>query len=240
MPLTSCAPPLASVQGYAELYRHGAKDNPDDLAPVMDRIDFEAARMSVLVDELLLLARLDAGRPLERAFVNLSALVGEAVDAVRVRHPERDIACEGGDSIVARGDAVRLRQVLDNLLANACLHTPADSPVRVTLSANQDQAVMKVADSGPGIPPELRERVFDRFYRGGRSDQDGGHGSGLGLAIVAAVVDAHGGHVGVADSDSGGAVFTVDLPTTPHRSADACGESGGRGLGADDIGTGPR
>ena len=210
--------PLAGVRGYAELFRHGARDRPEDLAVLLERIELEAARMSDLVDELSLLARLDAGRPLERARVSLAEIAGPAVDAARVQHPDRDIGIDtpgSGDEVI--GDAGRLRQVVDNLLANACRHTPPGGPVRVRISAGDGQVVLEVADSGPGIPPDRRTRVFDRFVRGdaGGADRTSHPGSGLGLSIVAGVVAAHTGRVGICDAATGGALVRVTLPAAP-------------------------
>ncbi len=204
--------PLASVQGYAELFRH-TSNNPDDLAQLLSRIEQETNRMSVLVDELLLLARLDAGRALEQNPVDLAQVTAEAVDTVRVRHPGRVIRLATSGDCWVVGDTLRLRQVIDNLLVNACLHTPANASVDVTVERHATTVVVEVVDDGPGIPDDLRERVFDRFYRVTEPGAGAGtsSGSGLGLSIVSAVVTAHGGAVRITDGPTGGARVVLRL-----------------------------
>lgn len=205
--------PLTSIRGYAELFQRGAKSRPKDLAKTMERIEAESARMGVLVDDLLLLARLDQGRPLEREEVDLTGLVREAVESARAIEPDRPIELEAHDPARVVGDEARLRQVMDNLLDNARVHTPAGSPVRIAVTSTPDVVVVSVTDQGPGLPPEVAGRVFERFYRGdpARSRETGG--VGLGLSIVSAIVEAHGGSVGVGTSPEGsGARFEVRLP----------------------------
>ncbi len=204
--------PLTSVQGYAELFRRGAARDPEALAKAMRRIEEESARMAELVDELSLLARLDQGRPLEREPADLAAIAADAVDAARVAHPDHPIALEGSDGLLVLGDRARLRQVADNLLANACVHTPAGTPVRVRVRATEGSAELVVEDEGPGIPPEHAERVFERFYRIEPSRSRDRGGAGLGLAIVAAVAQAHGGRASCEPRPGGGARFVVRLP----------------------------
>jgi putative drug exporter of the RND superfamily len=214
--------PLTSIRGYAELFRRGASANPDDLAKAMRRIEAEATRMGALVDELLLLARLDQGRPLERAPVDLAALAAEAVADARAVEPDRPVTLERDGPVVVRGDADRLRQVLANLVANVRQHTPPASPMRVRASlADQGwTAVLEVADRGPGLAAEQRERVFERFWRADRSrlrageggQPHGGAGAGLGLSIVAAVAAAHGGRATVESVQGQGTTFRVELP----------------------------
>jgi len=203
--------PLTSIRGYAELFRRGAEGRPEDLARSMEAIETEAARMGVLVDDLLLLARLDQGRPLELEPVDVAEVAAEAVDAARAIDPDRDVAldCEGDATI--EGDRGRLRQVFDNLLDNARGHTPAGTPARVTVRREADDVRVVVADEGPGLSPEARERVFERFYRDddARSRETGG--AGLGLAIVAAIVGAHGGEVSVGEPATG-AAFELRFP----------------------------
>ncbi len=198
--------PLASVQGYAELFRH-TKNDPDHLAQLLSRIEQETNRMSVLVDELLLLARLDAGRALEQNPVDLAQVTAEAVDTMRVRHPGRAISLAASGDCSVVGDELRLRQVIDNLLVNACRHTPADASVDATVGRDGATVVLAVADNGPGIPDDLRERVFDRFYRVTETNS----GSGLGLSIVSAVMTAHGGTVEITDGPDGGARVVLRL-----------------------------
>jgi two-component system OmpR family sensor kinase len=203
--------PLSAVRAYAELFSRGAARHPDDLARSMAGISRESERMSVLVDDLLLLARLDEGRPLEREPVELAGLVGEAVETARAVDPERPIACELQPSEVL-GDRVRLRQIVDNLLANVRSHTPAGAAARVTLGRENGSAVIEVSDSGPGIAQEQIDRVFERFYRADPSRARASGGVGLGLAIVAAVAEAHGGRVSAHASPGGGSTFRIELP----------------------------
>ncbi|MFI0481246.1 sensor histidine kinase [Actinomadura sp. 9N215] len=204
--------PVATVRGYAELFRRGAADRPEDLAKAMRRIESEAERMGRLVDEMLLLARLDQGRPLEREPVDLSALAADAVADAAVVDEDRPLTLETSGPVVVTGDAERLRQVLDNLLANVRRHTPPATPATVRVSERGGRAVLEVADEGPGIPADDRARVFERFYRADESRSRDRGGSGLGLSIVAAVAQAHGGRASVADAPGGGAVFTITLP----------------------------
>ncbi len=211
--------PLTSIRGYAELFRRGAGTRPEDLEKSMARIEAEASRMGVLVDDLLLLARLDQGRPLERESVDLGAIAGEAADAARAVDPAVpiDVTVDGQVDLI--GDGGRLRQVVDNLLDNARVHTPPGTSIHVRVQGEVDGVVLTVADEGPGLSPEASARVFERFYRGdpARSRQTGG--AGLGLSIVAAIVDAHGGSVSVLRSSGDGAdegvAFQVRLPLDP-------------------------
>jgi two-component system OmpR family sensor kinase len=206
--------PLAAVRAYAELFSRGAAKNPDDLERSMSGIRRESERMSVLVDDLLLLARLDEGRPLDRAATALDGVVGEAVDAARALDPDRPIRTEIEPALV-EGDRDRLRQALDNLLANVRAHTPAGTPVDIRLSRADDVAVLDVADQGPGLAPEDEQRVFERFYRADPSRSRASGGVGLGLSIVAAIVAAHGGRVRVASGAASGTTFSIELPLSP-------------------------
>jgi two-component system, OmpR family, sensor kinase len=211
--------PVTSIRGYAELFRRGASERPADLANAMRRIEQEGERIGELVEELLLLARLDQGLPLEREPVDVAAVVEAAVDAARAAHPERRIDVECERSLVVLGAESRLRQVVDNLLTNACVHTPAATPIHVRLAAEDARVVLEVADQGPGVPAEEADRIFERFHRIDRSRTRSQGGAGLGLAIVRSVVDAHGGAVGYRPHPGGGAVFRVALPMA--RAADA-------------------
>ena len=207
--------PLTSIRAYAELFDRGADRRPDDLARVLKGIEAEAARMGVLVDDLLLLARLDQGRVLDGAPVDLGALAAEAVDAARAIDPDRPLALSVDGSVEVVGDRVRLRQVLDNLLANVRAHTPAGAPasVSVTVDRDRDVAVLAVVDTGSGIAVEEQARVFERFYRADPSRSRDAGGAGLGLAIVAAIAAAHGGRAGVQSGPGGlGAAFRIELP----------------------------
>jgi two-component system OmpR family sensor kinase len=208
--------PLAAVRAYAELFGRGAAARPEDLERSMSGITREAERMSVLVDDLLLLARLDEGRPLERTAVELGAVVREAVDAARVVEPGRPIELAVEPATVT-GDEARLRQVLDNLLANARAHTPDGTPVSVELRHGDGQATVTVADRGPGLTEEQAARVFERFYRADSSRTRASGGAGLGLSIVTAVVEAHGGTVEVRPTPGGGATFAIALPLSADK-----------------------
>ena len=206
--------PLTSVRGYAELFRRGAAQRPDDLETTMRRIEAEAARMGVLVDDLLLLARLDEGRPLERRRLNMTTLVGELVGDARVVEPERPIELVTEGPVEVEGDDVRLRQVVSNLLSNARSHTPRGAPVTVRVLAREGDAVIEVADSGPGMAPEHSQRVFERFFRADASRARSSGGSGLGLSIVSAITEAHGGRTEV-EFDPRAGVHLPRLPA-PH------------------------
>jgi two-component system, OmpR family, sensor kinase len=210
--------PLAAIRGYAELTRRSPNPVPEDVAHALNRVESEAVRMTGLVDDLLLLARLDAGRPVEGSPVDLSAVVIDAVGDAHVAGPEHRWALDLPDSpVVVAGDRARLHQIVANLLANARVHTPPDTTVRIHLSAQEtgdgrpETATLSVIDDGPGIPADLRSTVFDRFARGDSSRSHAAGSTGLGLAIVAAVVAAHDGDVSV-DSRPGCTAFTVRLP----------------------------
>ncbi len=203
--------PLAAVRAYAELFDRGAAGRPADLERSMSGITRESERMSLLVDDLLLLARLDEGRPLEQKPVDLAAVVGEAVDAARVVEPDRPIELAVEPATVT-GDEARLHQVLDNLLANARTHTPAGTPVSVELRQVDGRAELSVADHGPGLTEEQAARVFERFYRTDTSRARASGGAGLGLSIVAAVAEAHGGTAEARPTPGGGATFVIALP----------------------------
>jgi two-component system OmpR family sensor kinase len=204
--------PLTTVRGYADLHRAGGLEQPAELEQAMDRIGSESKRMSVLVEDLLLLARLDQGRPLRQDHVALSALVSDAVGDLRAVDPRRPIDAALAPDVTVTGDEDRLRQLVGNLLANVRVHTPPDSPVEVSLTADGKTAVLAVADHGPGIDPAHVEHVFDRFYRAdaGRTRDRGG--SGLGLAIAASIAAAHGGTLEHSTTAGGGATFTLRLP----------------------------
>jgi two-component system OmpR family sensor kinase len=204
--------PLTSIRGYAELFRRGAGERPEDLAKVMSRIEEESRRMGIMVDDLLLLARLDQGRPLERAPLDLAAVVRDSVEAARAVEPEREIALSAEGRLMINGDAARLRQVVDNLMANVRTHAGPGASAAVEVRVRDGLAVLSVSDDGPGLPVNGRERLFSRFFRAdpGRSRDQGG--AGLGLSIVDAIVRAHGGSVTAEDGEPRGAVFRVELP----------------------------
>jgi len=212
--------PLAAVRAYAELFGRGAASRPGDLERSLSGISREAERMSLLVEDLLLLARLDEGRPLARDEVSLDRVVEEAADAARVLDPKRPLELEVEPATVV-GDADRLRQVVDNLLSNVRSHTPPEAPVRVSLERRDGRAVLSVADSGPGMSEEQAARVFERFWRSDESRSRASGGVGLGLSIVAAVAAAHGGRASARSAPGEGATFVVELPlangSEPHR-----------------------
>ena len=206
--------PLTSIRGFAELARWGGSAD-ESLA----RIEAEATRMGVLVDDLLLLARLDEQRGVERAPVDLLALAAELVGDLHVRHPGRRIGLTGRgpgqaplDAVVVEGDGLRLRQVVGNLLNNAVRHTSSEASIDVVVGRDTNgKAVVEVIDTGPGVADEDAPRVFDRLYRADRSRPSDG-GSGLGLAIASAIVQAHGGVLELDGTPGGGATFRVVLP----------------------------
>jgi len=220
--------PLTTIRGFAELYRQGAAPDPGE---VLSRIEDEAARMGLLVEDLLLLARLDRERPLRRAPVALAGLIRDAAAAAHAVAPEREITVEvapDADDLAVAGDEERLRQVVDNLVTNALIHTPSDVEVTLRLRADDSHAVIEVCDAGAGLSPEHAARVFERFYRVDKARarraasappigrRPAHHsGAGLGLAIVAALVAAHNGTVEVDTAPGEGATFRVRLPLTP-------------------------
>ncbi|HEY3726136.1 MAG TPA: HAMP domain-containing sensor histidine kinase [Solirubrobacteraceae bacterium] len=209
--------PLSSIRGYAELFRIGAADDPETLARAMERIEAEATRMGVLVEDLLLLAQLDQIPEPRRVEVDLCELVEHAAQDTRVIAPGRTVTVRAGEAISVLGDPDQLRQLLANLTGNAVIHTPAGSAIELRLSRDpaRGRALIEVRDHGPGLATEDVDRVFDRFWRseGGRSRGRGG--AGLGLAIVRAIVAAHGGRVSAENADEGGARFRIELPLAP-------------------------
>jgi two-component system OmpR family sensor kinase len=204
--------PLTTIRGFAELYRQGAAK---DIEMLMSRIESESRRMGLLVEDLLLLARLDAQRPLERHRVDLLALASDAVHDAQSIAPQRNITMEvfdGPGTPEVLGDEARLRQVLGNLVANALQHTPERAGVTVRVGTVDGNAVLEVSDEGPGMSTEDAHRVFERFYRADSSRARASGGTGLGLSIVDSLVYAHGGTVGVTTAPGEGCRFTVNLP----------------------------
>ena len=204
--------PLTTIRGFAELYRQGAAR---DVAMLLSRIESEASRMGLLVDDLLLLARLDVPRPLEHNQVDLLALASDGVHDARAVDPNRRITMEvldGPGTPEVLGDEPRLRQVLSNLIANALQHTPASADVTVRVGTEGDDAVLEVADEGPGMSHEDAGRVFERFYRTDSSRARASGGTGLGLSIVDSLVRAHGGVVTVTTAPGEGCCFRVSMP----------------------------
>jgi two-component system, OmpR family, sensor kinase len=204
--------PLASIRGYAELFRMGAARDPADVEKAMRRIEDEAARMGVLVEDLLTLARLDEVADTPHAQLDLAALVRDAVDDGRASAPDREIGLQVDGAADVVGDRDQLRQVLGNLLRNAFVHTPAGTPIDVTLQRAGDDVRLEVRDHGPGLPTSDAEALFERFWRSEGGRERGRGGAGLGLAIVAAIVDAHSGEVRAGNAPGGGASFVVTLP----------------------------
>jgi two-component system OmpR family sensor kinase len=208
--------PLAAIRGYAELSRRSRQPVPDEIAHVLNRVESEARRMTTLVEDLLLLARLDAGRPLAHDPVDLTMLVVDAVSDAHAAGPRHDWQLDlPEEPVTVIGDGARLHQVLANLLANARTHTPEGTTVTVGVSATDQLAMIRVIDAGPGIPAELQPHIFERFARGDSSRSRAAGSTGLGLSIVHAVVSAHGGRVTVT-SQPGRTQFTVLLPFVPQ------------------------
>ncbi len=204
--------PLTSIRGYAELLRRGAARSPGDAALARRRIEEEAIRMTSLVEDMLVLARLDQGRPLERESVDLAVIAHDAGSDARAVAPQRPITVDAGEPVVVAGDEMRLRQVVGNLVRNALVHTPPETAVEVTARAQDGHAVLSVTDHGAGLDDQQVRHIFEPFYRAdaGRSRDRGG--AGLGLSIVSAVVAAHGGTIDVRPTEGGGATFVVRLP----------------------------
>jgi len=228
--------PLASIRGYAELVRRLPEEVPASALQAMGRVESESERMTGLVEDMLLLARLDAGRPLAADEVDVAVLAVDAVTDAHAAGPDHrwnlDLPVTDDDpELVVTGDEDRLRQVLTNLVSNARVHTPTGTTVTVRVRRTAADVVVQVADDGPGIPAELRSRVFDRFARGEASRVRNGGSTGLGLAIAHAVVTAHGGTLDVACATGGatGTTFTVRLPhASAHRpTAPAAAQAGG-------------
>ncbi|MFF3656328.1 sensor histidine kinase [Streptomyces olivochromogenes] len=207
--------PLATISGWLDLYHQGGLTTPAELDRALERVDGEAGRMRLLVEELSLLARLDAGRPLESERVDLLRLATDVVEDAGVVAPDRTIRLHADAPVHVQGDASRLQQVLNNLVGNAIQHTPAGTAIDVFLESSGGEAVIRVTDQGPGIAQQDLSRVFDRFWRAeaGRSRARGG--SGLGLAIVQAVVHAHHGAVRITSHTGSGTTVTVMLPALP-------------------------
>lgn len=228
--------PLASIRGWTELVRRSPDALPPDAHAALARVEAEALRMSALVDDLLLLARLDAGRPLDRAPVDAVALAVDAVADAHAAGPDHvwrlDLPEDVDlDDLLVLGDDHRLRQVLADLTSNARRHTPPGTHVAVTVRREGDDVVLAVADDGPGVPAELRERLFERFARGDASRNRAAGSTGLGLAIARAVVHAHGGTL-VCASRPGSTVLTVRLPAAGAAGRAVTGTGTGTGTAA--------
>jgi two-component system OmpR family sensor kinase len=216
--------PLASIRGYAELFRMGASSDAAGTELAMKRIEDEAKRMGVLVEDLLTLARLDEAPEVRRQPVDVSTLAHDAVHDARVTAPEREITLDSPDPALILGDPHQLRQVLANLLRNAIVHTPAGTPIKVSVAQSDATVTLTVRDHGPGLPDASREKLFGRFWRAEGGRERGKAGAGLGLAIAREVVEAHHGQITAADAPGGGAAFVVCLPRRAESSA-AVGET---------------
>jgi two-component system, OmpR family, sensor kinase len=207
--------PIAAISAYAELFGRGASEQKEDLERLMGGIRNETSRMEHLVADLLLLARLDEGRPMERRSVDLVALCAEAVHTASTVGPGWPVTFEASRPIEVMGDATSLRQVVDNLLGNVRAHTPSGTTARVRVDADEDGAIITVSDTGPGMEPDEAAHVFERFYRSDPSRSRAHGGAGLGLSIVSAIVVAHGGTVAAHGAAGAGTTFTVHLPASP-------------------------
>ncbi len=207
--------PLTAVRAYAELFERGAKHHPDDLERAMAGIQREAARMSVLVDDLLLLARLDQHPTMAAREVDVVAIAHLAAEASRTIDPRRRVTVVAPHAALVWGDPDALRRVLDNLLGNVRAHTPAGTAATITVAEDGAHVRLEVCDEGPGLPPELASHAFERFSRGDQSRSRDAGGSGLGLAIVAAIAEAHSGTVALTSAPGHGACFVVTLPAAP-------------------------
>ena len=215
--------PLVSVRGYAELYRMGALTDKADVGQAMERIEKEATRMTTLVTDLLELARLDESKPLQMAPVNLSQLAEDAALDTRAQAPDRMITVnQSGDDVVVLGEEDKVRQVFVNLLQNALRFSPDTSPIEIEVAIlpTPDRGIVRVVDHGEGIPPQIRENIFQRFYRADQSRTRDTGGSGLGLAIVDSIIRRHRGTIRVVETPGGGATFEFTLPTV-HTDTDA-------------------
>lgn len=204
--------PVTTIRGYAELFRAGGLENPDELAAALRRAEQEAVRMGSLIDDLLSLARLDQGRSLERRPVDLAVIVADAVRDASAVDRGRHLSTATDGALVVAGDDAGLRQVVANVVGNAIVHTPAGTPVSVRLHRTPDRAVIEVADEGPGMTAEVAGRAFERFYRADPSRSRHRGGSGLGLAIVDATVTAHGGTVSLQSEPGAGTTVRIELP----------------------------
>lgn len=224
--------PIAAISAYAELFGRGASEQKADLERVMGGIRSETTRMEHLVADLLLLARLDEGRPMEQRSVDLVALCAEAVNTASTVGPEWPVTFHASQPIEVMGDATSLRQVVDNLLGNVRAHTPAGTAARVDVEPEPNGAVITVSDRGPGMEPEAAEHIFERFFRSDPSRSRTHGGAGLGLSIVSAIVANHGGSVSAEGQVGVGTTFTVHLPLVPP--ATAVPDDGLEGSGGSD------
>lgn len=212
--------PISAISGYAELFSRGAGERPEDLERVLAGIERETGRMARLVSDIMLLASLEEGRPLERRPVELVALAAEAIHASAAIGPEWPVVLVAADSVEVEGDELRLRQVLDNLLGNVRAHTPPGTRTTVRVERRGGDGLITVEDRGPGLPPEGLARIFERFAREDTSRARESGGAGLGLSIVRAIVRAHEGTIEATATEGGGVTFLVRLPAAVSEQAD--------------------
>ena len=206
--------PLTSIRGFAELHRQGAVPDGEKTKELLGRIEKESVRMGTLVEDLLLLARLDQSRAIESKPVDLAHVIEEVVASASAAGPEHPITVEMPKELFILGDSGRIYQVMTNLLANARVHTPANTKIHVLARQEEDGAYISVADNGPGLSEQDQKRIFERFFRADPSRQrTSQEGSGLGLSIVDSVMQAHGGKVGVTSKPGQGTTFTLFFPT---------------------------
>jgi two-component system OmpR family sensor kinase len=205
--------PLTAIRGFAELHRQGAVVGEEKTKELVGRIEKESIRMGSLVEDLLLLARLDQAPTLHKDPVDLTHLINEAVESARAAGPDHPISVVVPNELFVLGDSMRIHQAVANLLANARTHTPAGTNVAVNAESNENEVTITVSDDGPGLSAADQDRIFERFFRADPSrKRTSGEGSGLGLAIVDAVMKAHGGSVTVASEEGKGCAFTLHLP----------------------------
>ncbi len=219
--------PLTSIQGFAELFRISGDDTRVDLPTILRRIEEESARMKVLVEDLLLLARLDQLRPAEREPVDLAVLAADACSDAVATAPERSVTLDAPEPVVIAGDEAHLRQAMANLITNAVRHTPPGTPIEVGARLSDGAAVVSVRDHGPGLDGEVLTHAFDRFWQADKART--GTGAGLGLAIVSSIAAEHGGTAKVANAAGGGAEFTIRLPLTGNGHSQAFPRPGSGG-----------
>ena len=205
--------PLTAIRGFAELHRQGAVSGEEKTKELIHRIEKESIRMSSLVEDLLLLARLDQAPQIQKEPVDISHLINEAVESARAAGPDHPITVGVPQDLFVLGDSMRIHQAVANLLANARTHTPNGTSISVNAEVSEEETTITISDNGPGLPESDQERIFERFFRADPSRQrSSGEGSGLGLAIVDAVMKAHGGSVTVASEVGKGAAFTLHFP----------------------------
>jgi two-component system OmpR family sensor kinase len=213
--------PLTSIRGYAELFHRGLASRPEDLAKAMERIESEGARMGGLVDDLLLLASMDNGRPLQRDPVDLNRIAADTAADLRAAAPDRSVSVESGGPVIVLGDEDRLRQVAANLASNARRHTPPGTAVTLRTRVADGTGILEVADDGPGLSEQAAAHVFDRFYRVDKARARADGGTGLGLSIVATIAEALDGRASLDTAEGQGATFSIAIPLAlPHGPAD--------------------